>query len=322
MSRKGLDNRQILTLMELKGCSSATTIALSEYAMKNHFVPDSLSDLGDFLKKCHASKIIKRGFAMDPATLEEAEERAERIIANADRHGIGILTCADSRYPDMLSSLVDENGKNTVPAVLYYRGDLSAAGKPGIAIIGTREPTPEGVKVGHILGGMFAKAGFNIVSGLALGCDTSGHKGALDAGGVTTAFLGHGLDTIYPEENRELAEEIVASGGILFSEYPVGTPVSRYNLVARDRLQAGLSRATIVIQTDEKGGTMHAANATLASKKPLYVVRYCSQDLMQNEQVRGNVLLASKGAEYISLENVTSVIESLGVYISNEVIIN
>ena len=212
-----------------------------------------------------------------------------------------MVSYVDSFFPSQLLKTVNEEGKPDMPLILYYKGDISVARKKGIAIIGTREPTKEGVHTGEYIGEKLAEAGYNIVSGLAIGCDTAGHRGALNAvQGITTAFLAHGLDSVYPPENERLADEIVDKGGLLMSEYPIGETVNRYYLVARDRLQAALSDATIVIQTGLHGGTNHAANTTLISGKPLFCVRYANDELMHNEKVEGNVALVSKGAKYIT----------------------
>jgi DNA processing protein len=168
-----------------------------------------------------------------------------------------------------------------------------------LAIIGTREITSGGEKAGLYLAKEFAKRGLCIVSGLAIGCDTCGHRGALAVGGKTVAFLAHGLDTIYPPENEGLAKEIVEKGGLLVSEYPAGTPINRHFLVARDRLQAGLAKATLVIQTGVSGGTMHASNTTLEAGKTLYVVSFSDDETRNNEKTKGNEFLAKKGAKYI-----------------------
>jgi DNA processing protein len=184
---------------------------------------------------------------------------------------------------------------------------------PGLAVIGTREMIKEGESVGKYLAGEFAKRGFCIVSGLAIGCDTSGHRGALDAGGKTIAFLAHGLDTIYPPENTNLAKEIVEKGGLLISEYPIGSPVSRYALVARDRLQAGMSLATLVVHTGIQGGTMHAVNTTIVENKPVYVVKFQNRQLHNNEKVQGNdYLVEKKGAKYISgADNIDDIVKTI-----------
>ena len=104
-------------------------------------------------------------------------------------------------------------------------------------------------------------------------------------------------ESIYPKENLTLAQDIVANGGLLLSEYPIGQSCGRYGLVSRDRLQAGLAHATIVVQTGIKGGTMHAVNATIASRKPLFVVEYRNSVDNSHEKVQGNLMLVrEKGA--------------------------
>jgi len=232
--------------------------------------------------------------------IEEALQGALRLIEINKKDGIGITTYYDDDYPEILRSAIDEDGKLDPPMILYYKGDLSITKMPCLAVIGTREITDFGKKAGLYLSRGFAQRGFCIVSGLAIGCDTVGHQGALSVGGKTVAFLAHGLDSVYPTENESLAQEIVNNGGLLLSEYPKGTGVNRYNLVARDRLQAGLSLATLVIQTGEHGGTMHAALTTLEAKKPLYAIKYQKQEQNEHEKSLGNALLVKKGGHYIS----------------------
>ena len=203
--------------------------------------------------------------------------------------------------PTFIRKTLNEKGKLAPLLILWYRGDFSITQLPGFAVIGTREATPEGIAGGTYLAGEFAKRGFNNVSGLAIGCDTCGHNGALKVSGKTTAILANGLDhkSIYPPENQDLAEEIVENGGLLISEYRIGTPVNRYNLVARDRLQSGLSLATLVVQTGEHGGTMHAATATLKAGKPLYTMLFKNDATNQHEKCLGNALLVKQGAKFI-----------------------
>lgn len=249
--------------------------------------------------------------------LNEAYQCAKRIIEASEAENIGYVGYFDDEFPVVLRQTINEEGKLDPPLILWYRGDFSITQLPGFAVIGTREATPEGVAGGEYLSGQFAKRGFNIVSGLAVGCDTCGHKGALEVGGKTTAILANGLDhdSIYPPENQDLAEEIVNNGGLLLSEYRIGSIVNRYNLVARDRLQAGLSLATLVVQTGEKGGTMHAANTTLKANKPLYAVLYKDSETNQHEKCLGNALLVKRGAKYISGgDNLDSISEYIKDY--------
>lgn len=160
------------------------------------------------------------------------------------------LTPIDADYPYWLRSIPDR------PAFLHVQGQL-LPGRRYVACVGTRQPSVFGQTAARGISGFLAAHGWTIVSGLALGVDTLCHEAALKAGGHTVAILANGLDSVYPPQNRELAEQIVASGGALLSEQPLGTPALPRNLVARDRLQSGMSAATIVMQTDLIGGTMH-----------------------------------------------------------------
>lgn len=251
------------------------------------------------IMKSMKEKVLKE---VSLADLQDAFIYAKRIISASETKGIGLVGFFDDEFPAELRKTVDEKGKFDPPLLLWYRGDLSITKMPGMAVIGTREPTTEGFNGGKYLAGQFAKLGYNIVSGLAIGCDTSGHEGALSVGGKTTAILANGLDhdSIYPKENQVLAEKIVENGGLLLSEYPISTIVNRYNLVARDRLQSGLSKATLVVMTGIRGGTMHAATATLKANKPLYVMRFKNEETNRHEKCLGNTYLVEQGAKYIS----------------------
>ena len=283
----------VITLQQLDGIGNKTI--LNKIGDKITSPIQSLSELSSLWKTLKGKKFE----SITDYEIIEANKIAKRIIRKAEDEGVGIITYYDSEYPEILRNCTDEQGKLDPPLVLYYRGNIKVLEMPGIAIIGTREPTPNGIKAGEYFAGEFARKGFNIVSGLAIGCDTTGHRGALDANGVTTAFLANGLDweSIYPKENLELAQDIVSKGGLLLSEYPIGQSCGRYGLVARDRLQAGLSKATIVVQTGVKGGTLHAVNATLASDKPLFAVEYRNPVDTHHEKVQGNIMLIrDKGA--------------------------
>lgn len=285
---KGLRKELLATLLRLKGFGPKSVLKIAKGA-KNVETPEELykymSNLKD--KKC-------KEITLDEI-LNKYDEVADLILRSKEEN-IGMIGYYDTDFPKILRNCVDENGNPAPPLILYYKGNLDILKLPGVAIIGTREPTPNGVKAGRYFSGILAEHGFNIISGLAIGCDTSAHEGALMSNGVTTAFLAHGLDwaSIYPKENLELAKRIVDKGGILLSEYSIDNKINRYQLVARDRLQAGLANGTIVIQTGEKGGTMHAVNATIQAGKPLFAVEYIKNEDLKDEKVYGNIVLLTK----------------------------
>lgn len=297
-----LNKEQILTLtclkeVGIKGVGPQKIFAIGAAIDDRGLEIKSYEDLAQLMSGMKEKAINK----VTISNLNDASQIARKIIEASSQAGIGLVGFYDEEFPDVLRKTVNEEGKLDPPLLLWYRGDFSITQLPGFAIIGTREATPEGIAGGTFLAGEFAKRGFNIVSGLAIGCDTCGHKGALKVGGKTTAILANGLEhnSIYPPENQELAEQIVENGGLLISEYRIGTPVNRYSLVARDRLQTGLSLATLVIQTGEHGGTMHAATATLKAEKPLYTMYFKDEVTRQHEKSLGNALLVNKGAKYI-----------------------
>lgn len=290
----------VITLQQLEGVGNKTILKIADGIAGRL---ETIEDLINFWPSVKGKKFE----AITKSDLASAYGRARRIIDESGKHMVQVVTLFDEEYPEILRSCVDETGKPDQPLVLYCRGNLLAFKKPGIAVIGTREPTLNGKKAGAYFAAEFAKRGFNIVSGLALGCDAAGHQGALSAGGTTTAFLANGLDwnSVYPRENLGLAQRIVDNGGLLLSEYAIGQPCGRYGLVARDRLQAGLSYATIVVQTSIKGGTMHAVRATIAANKPLFAVEYKSPADNSNNNVQGNLMLIQdKGAYPLSSTDV------------------
>lgn len=288
-----LSNEHIITLQNVRGIGIGSINKVCMEVERAGLSGLANSDLYEFLRELIANKTLTRVSLPDFEDFKTANSAARRIISVSESKGIHVVSRFEPNFPKMLLDTVDESGKPSVPVLLYYKGDLSITERPALAVIGTREPTDAGCTAGRYYAEAFATIGINIVSGLAAGCDTSGHRGALDAGGVTTSFLAHGLDTVYPKENEGLAREIVEKGGLLLSEYPIGTGVNRYNLVARDRLQAGLANATLVVQTGVRGGTMHAVRATLQSGKPLMAVTY-KED--QGEKEEGNRMLISQGA--------------------------
>ena len=306
---------QLLSLHQLPKIGNKTVMSMGLYAQEYGIELFSNEDILDFLMECIQKKVINRVSAdnYDIDIVNTAVVKANRIIEQSTKQGIEIMCYFDDLFPRKLRNMVDAKGKNNSPLFLYYKGEIEAiASTPAIAIIGTREPTPEGVKAGEFFSAQFAKAGFNIVSGLAIGCDSSAHRGTLNVGGITTAFLAHGLDSVYPKENTDLANRILDTGGVLISEYPIGTPPMANYFVERDRLQSGLADATLVIQTGTTGGTLHATRATLQNGKPLYVVQFKDDNLRYHEKVKGNyMLLDGKFSEGKALPLTTTNVESI-----------
>ncbi|MDR2135008.1 MAG: DNA-processing protein DprA [Treponema sp.] len=186
--------------------------------------------------------------------IEEGEERAEKILKEAEKAGVRVLSPWDGEFPAMLRSIPSP------PLILFVRGSTAILNEArSAAVAGSVSPGDEAGDACRRVTGALCRRGFVIVSGLARGCDTLAHQCCLETGGKTAAVLAHGPDYCYPRENSRLAEAILESGGLLLSEYPPGVKPRRNYFVARDRLQSGLAQGLCVIEAELSGGTMHTA---------------------------------------------------------------
>jgi DNA processing protein len=177
-----------------------------------------------------------------------------------------ILTPEDEAYPERLREIYDP------PTVLWIRGAVELLARPGIAVVGTRSPSPYGAGMAELLSRDLANRRLVILSGMARGVDTAAHKGAIDAGGKTVAVWGTGIDVIYPKENKKLAESIVASGGTIVSEYPLGTFPAPQNFPIRNRILSGMSVGVLVIEAAEYSGTRITARCAMEQNRDVYAV--------------------------------------------------
>jgi DNA processing protein len=166
----------------------------------------------------------------------------------------------------------DARGDRWVQAQLRARGRWPPRAGPRAAIVGSRRPTPYGEAVAEELALELARAGVVIVSGLALGIDAAAHRGALNAGGVTVAVMGTGVDVIYPAAHTHLAEAILAGGGALVSQFPDGTAPRRHNFPARNYTMAALSDVVVVVEAAEGSGALITAEAALDLHKEVMAV--------------------------------------------------
>ncbi|HFH3086240.1 TPA: DNA-processing protein DprA [Pseudomonas aeruginosa] len=219
---------------------------------------------------CAIDPRIARALA-EAGAWDAAMRAAESDREQAIKAGVQLFTHGGPGYPALLGMAAD------APFFLYVKGALPLQNT--LAVIGTRAPTPRGSVVASKIAAHFASSGVSIVSGLAVGIDAAAHVAALDAGGHTVAVLGHGLQTIYPREHAALAERILDQGGALVSEYPFGTPLVPRRLFERDRIQAGLSQAVVMVQSKPDGGSMHTAKAALRYGRRLYVPAPLDADL-------------------------------------------
>lgn len=175
-------------------------------------------------------------------------------LSCADQHGVRIVTMLDDDYPLILRRMTDP------PVVLYVRGEWrDSDATRSVAIVGTRNATHYGLAVSRRFGRELAEHGSTIISGLARGIDTAGHRGALEAAGRTIAVLGHGMGGIYPPENEELVEDICSGNGAVVSEFPMLMRPGRTTFPQRNRIVAAWSRAVLVTEAPLRSGAIHTA---------------------------------------------------------------
>jgi DNA processing protein len=201
-------------------------------------------------------------FVADGRARAAAEDEAKRVLET----GGTLLTREDAAYPGRLLEIYDP------PAVLWVRGDVALLDWPGIAVVGTRQPSPYGSGMAEMLARDLASRRLTVLSGMARGVDTAAHKGALDAGGRTVAVWGTGIDVVYPKENKALAQRIVESGGAIVSEFPLGTFPAPQNFPLRNRILSGMSVGVLVVEAGEYSGTRITARCAMEQNRDVYAV--------------------------------------------------
>jgi DNA processing protein len=193
-------------------------------------------------------------------------ELAHDEMARAAAAGVHIVALEEPAYPGQLKQIYDP------PMVLYVRGELDVISRPGIALVGTRHPTPYGTGVAERLACDLAARGLIIFSGLARGVDAAGHRGAIAGKGKTVAVLGTGIDVIYPKENTLLVEQILALGGALISEFAIGTFPAPQNFPIRNRIISGISLGVLVVEAAEYSGTRITSRCALEQNREVFAV--------------------------------------------------
>lgn len=229
--------------------------------------------------------------------LEKKSINPEEEWEKMKRENIHILTPNDPAYPQLLNEIPNP------PYLLYIRGTFEFNRRPAIAIVGARKYTPYGAQAARTLAKDLTAAGVTVVSGMALGIDSFAHRGALDAGGETLAILGDSLDdeNIYPRNNFNLSREIMESGALI-SEYPVATPAGPLTFPARNRIVAGLTQGTLVVEAGEKSGALITAGLALEYNREVFSVPgpiFSAQSLGTNSLIRSGARLVTGVADVL-----------------------
>ncbi len=250
-----------------------------QYLLAIHFFgkfgPISLHKMNNFFSswkeafEAPIDELVKAGISKNIAIefiCKRKKISPEQIAEKLEKDSIQFITIQDKLYPDLLKEVY------APPFILYYKGSFSYQNFPAVAVVGSRKCTHYGRYVAEQLVTSLTENNIAIVSGFALGIDTIAHLSCLKAKGKTVAVLGTGIDVVYPISNKYLLEQIIDNGGIVFSEFPLGTPPLKYNFPQRNRVIAGLSLATLVIEAYKKSGALITASLSLEQGRDVLAV--------------------------------------------------
>ncbi len=252
------------------------------------------------LGQCTAPELADRILGRD------RDAAVHRALVWADFPGNSIVTLADDGYPRQLLEIPDP------PALLYVRGNAALLSARSLAMVGSRNATPQGVANAEQFARAFSQSGITIVSGLALGIDTAAHRGGLEGSGSTIAVIGTGADVIYPKRNVALTEAIAARGAVV-SEFPLGTPPLAENFPRRNRIISGLACGCLVVEAATASGSL--ITARLASEQGREV--FAIPGSIHSPVSRGCHALIKQGAKLV--ESAADVLEELGGYFTRSI---
>ena len=239
------------------------------------------------------------------AMLNPDERSIAKSLAWLEKPGNRIIPCDSDDYPELLQQIPGP------PTLLYMVGNAAALHMPALSIVGSRNPTRGGRENAYEFAKHLGQCGFCIVSGLAQGIDTSAHEGALDADAMTVAFLGHGIDRVYPAGNRDLAHRI-SQNGALVSEYPLGSPPRREHFPQRNRLISGLSLGTLVVEAARRSGSLITARLAGEQGREVFAI----PGSIHSPLSRGCHQLIKQGAKLVeSAEDIVSELGALAEYL-------
>ncbi len=257
--------------------------------------------------KLNASLLQKMGCkeqTVERVLTEMKELAVEETARTLEDRGITFFTIDDDTYPEMLKNIADP------PVFLFALGNLALLREPSIALVGTRDMSSYGKRVVQALVPELVSAGFITVSGLALGIDAEVAKETMRAGGRTIAVLGHGLQSIYPRKNARLAEEILLSEGLLLTEYPLHTTPDTFTFPARNRIIAGLTLGTVVLEAASQSGSLITASLALDYGREVFAV---PGQIFDPHFTGTHELIAKSGAKLVQTSG--DILRELGVVI-------
>jgi len=263
---------------------------LSEFGLPHRILGASREQLSRVVTGETVARIRERG----------SLARVESALAWASHSGHAVITLADSEYPRQLLEIPDP------PILLYASGKLPLLSSPALAVVGSRNATPQGLKNAHDFARALSDAGLTIVSGMALGVDTAAHRGGLEGTSSTVAVLGTGIDITYPRSNGPLSAAISARGALV-SEFPLGTPPHAGNFPRRNRLICGLARGCLVVEAALDSGSLITARLAADQGREVFAI----PGSIHSPLSKGCHALLKQGAKLV--ESAHDVLEELGL---------
>ncbi len=241
--------------------------------------------------RAELERLRLRPEAVESICLRDRHAAAMEELERVRQLGADVLVLDDGMYPALLREIADP------PITLYVKGEWAACfDNPCVALVGSRRCSTYGQNVALMLARDLAGRGITIVSGLARGIDAAAHRGALEAGGRTVAVLGTGVDEVYPRDHKKLADEILAKGGALVSQFPLGTPPIPENFPYRNRIISGLSLGVALIEAAENSGSLITARLALEQGREVFAV---PGNITSRNSFGTNYLIKGAGAKLV-----------------------
>ena len=230
----------------------------------------------------------------------DSQQAIDAALAWAAEPGNAILALADAAYPKRLLDTPDP------PTVLYAKGRTELLNAPALAIVGSRNATPQGEANAEAFATTLANAGLTIVSGLALGIDAAAHRGGLRGKSSTIAVIGTGIDRVYPARNQALARDI-ATQGCIISEFPLGTQALKENFPRRNRVISGLARGCLVVEAAERSGSLITARLSGEQGRDVFAI----PGSIHSPLSKGCHKLIKQGAKLV--DDASDILDELGL---------
>lgn len=283
------DAKSWIALSQIQGLGNAALCQLlAKFGSPDNIFNASLHQLKEIVGDAIASKITQG------IVLESIQPTLDWLQKDNNH----LITLADAAYPQALLQI------SNPPAVLYAIGHLHWLNHPAIAMVGSRNATPQGERNAENFAENLCNQGLCVVSGMALGIDGAAHRGALKSNGSTIAVVGTGLDIVYPAKHRELAHQI-AERGLILSEFPLGTPSKAANFPRRNRLISGLSLGCLVVEANIDSGSMITARLATEQGREVFAI----PGSIHSPVSKGCHSLIKQGAKLV--ESSTDILEEL-----------